>query len=226
MPSFIEIIQAGIKLSSYNFVTSSTHFPRSLSEHKSAINPRFLGIKNHQPRFIAAECSCSWPLNQNKNSKEKMSNLHVQVTQSTSRERSRNGMSWRTRRLVSGLVGSCSSLNKNRRTTRSSPSKSLLYVAWLAPHLPWQGASDRERHRWSDSHPLKVVTADDVLVESSNCSMQVPLNSNSDPSAWDWRLLARLAVQGEPPRINLLKAFPIRARHILQLNVDALPGNL
>ena len=131
------------------------------------------------------------------------------------------------RRLVSGLVGSCSSLNKNRRTTsRSSPSKSLLYVAWLAPHLPWQGASDRERHRWSDSHPLKVVTADDVLVESANRSMQVPLNSNSDPSAWDWRLLARLALHGEPPRLNLLKAFPIRARQLLQLNVDALPGSL
>ena len=103
-------------------------------------------------------------------------------------------------------MGSCSFLNKNRRTTsRSSPSKSLLYVAWLAPHLPWQGASDRERHRWSDSHPLKVVTADDVLVESANCSMQVPLNSNSDPSAWDGRLLAQLAVHGEPPRINLRK---------------------
>ena len=59
-------------------------FSRSLSEHKSAINPRFLGIKSHQPRFIAAECSCSWPLNQNENSKEEMS--HLQVTQSTSPE--------------------------------------------------------------------------------------------------------------------------------------------
>ena len=68
----------------------------------------------------------------------------------------------------------------NRRTNSPSPpSKLLLDVARLAPHLHWQGAS--ERHQWSDSHPLKVGS----LVESANCSMQVPLNSNSDPSALD-----------------------------------------
>ena len=31
----------------------------------------------------------------------------------------------------------------------------------------------------------KVVTADGILVELENCSMQVPLNSKFDPSAKD-----------------------------------------
>ena len=110
---------------------------------------------NHQPRFIAGACSCSWPLNQKENLKKEMSNL--QVTRSTSRERSPKWYVMKNRTdcvwthgfvLPSGLTGSCSPLNN---FSKSSFEIASVYVAWLAPHLPWQCASKRQQE--SDSHP-------------------------------------------------------------------------
>ena len=56
---------------------------------------------------------------------------------------------------------------KTRRTSSLSPP---LFVAWLASFLPWQGASRKGIEGLIRTH--KVVTADDILIEAANCSMQ------------------------------------------------------
>ena len=176
---------------SYNFVTSHT-FSRSLSRHKSTINPRFLVINKPSTPLHSGKMQLVVAFQPKQNferADEQPSGYSVYLPGTESEMACREEPdslcqdSWvrvalwikigeqllkvllRNRFCVCCVA--CTSSSLARCFTKAS-------MVWFAP---------------TKSSPVMVF-----LVESENRSMQVDLNSNSDSSAWDWRLLARLAV--------------------------------
>ena len=165
-----------------------THIFRSLSRHKSMINPRFLVINKPSTPLHSGRMQLLVtfePKRKFERGKKQPSGYSVYLPGTESEIKwhvvKNQTACLRTRAFVYPPEKS------SRTTSLSPPSKSVLCMLH-GLHLIFLGkAGASERHRAHDCliRTHKFVTIDEISGRIENCIMQVPLKSSSDPSALD-----------------------------------------